>query len=271
MVHERHTALITGASAGIGEAFARVFAEKGFDVILTARREDRLVTLANEIESRYKVSAYVIADDLADPGAPERLFNEIAKRGLDVDALINNAGYGVRETFGEADWKIHADFMNVLATSLLHLTHLFLPHMKEQKFGWIINVASLAGYLPGINSGATLYNPVKAFVVKFSQGLWTECRGSGVHVTAVCPGFTKSEFHDVIDDREMVERMPGFAVMDAETVARQGFDAVMVDKPVVINGWVNSVLQVLPRIIPETLLFGFINWRRGSTKGGKKQ
>lgn len=266
MVHERHTALVTGASAGIGEAFARVFAEAGFDVILTARREERLVKLANDIELLYGVSAYVIPEDLADPEAPQRLFDEIASRGLDVDALINNAGYGVRETFEEADWKVHADFMNVLAISLLHLTHLFMPHMKEQKFGWVINVASLAGYLPGMNTGATLYNPVKAFVIKFSQGLWTECRGTGVHVTAVCPGYTKSEFHAVMSEQDRAEKVPGFIMMDAETVARQGFDAVMKDKPVLINGRVNSVLQVLPRIVPETLLFGLLDWHRGRKK-----
>lgn len=266
MVHARHTALITGASAGIGSALARVFASNGFDVILTARREDRLVTLANEIESKHGVSAYVIAEDLSDPDAPQRLYDEIAARGLDVDALVNNAGYGVRGGFGDNDWQVHADFMQVLSTSLLHLTHLFLPHMIEQKFGWILNVASLSGYLPGISSSASLYTPIKTFVVKFSQGLWTECRGTGVHVTGLCPGFTMSEFHDVIEERDAMNKLPGFVMMDAETVARQGYNAVMRDKPVLINGWVNRVLSVLPRIIPETLLFGIINWRSGGKK-----
>lgn len=263
MVHERHTALVTGASAGIGEAFARVFASNGFDVILTARREDHLVALANDIEERYGVSAFVICEDLSDPGAPQRLYDEIASRGLDVDALVNNAGYGVRGNFDEASWQVHADFMAVLSTSLLHLTHLFMPHMRTQKFGWIVNVASLAGYMPGISAGATLYTPVKSFVAKFSQALWTECRGTGVHVTAVCPGFTWTEFHDVLDNRTEMDRLPGFMMMKAETVARQGFDAVMKDKPVVINGWINRVIQVLFRIIPETFLFAFIDWRRG--------
>ncbi len=266
MIHERHTALITGASAGIGAAFARVFAENGFDVILTARREDMLVTLANEIESRYGVSAYVIPEDLSDPAAPQRLYDEIAARGLDVDALINNAGYGVQGNFDEVDWQVHADFMAVLSTSLLQLTHLFLPHMKTQKFGWILNVASLAGYLPGLSSGATLYTPVKAFVVKFSQALWTECRGTGVHVTGVCPGFTYSEFHDVLDNRADMDKLPKLFWMNAETVAQQGFDAVMRDKPIVINGWVNRVLSILPRIIPETVLFGIADWKNGGKK-----
>lgn len=266
MIHERHTALITGASAGIGAAFAHVFAENGFDVILTARREDVLVTLANEIESRYGVSAYVIPDDLSDPAAPQRLYDEIAARGLDVDALINNAGYGVRGGFSDSDWQVHADFMQVLSTSLLHLTHLFLPHMRTQKFGWILNVASLAGYMPGTSASASLYTPVKSFVVKFSQCLWTECRGTGVHVTGLCPGFTMSEFHDVIDERDAMDRLPGFMMMDAQTVARQGFDAVMQDKPILINGWVNRVLSVLPRIVPETLLFGIIDWKNGGKK-----
>lgn len=266
MIHERHTALITGASAGIGAAFARVFAENGFDVILTARREDMLVTLANEIESRYGVSAYVIPDDLSDPAAPQRLYDEIAARGLDVDALVNNAGYGVRGGFGDNDWQAHADFMQVLSTSLLHLTHLFLSHMKDQKFGWIINVASLAGYMPGMSENASLYTPVKSFVVKFSQGLWTECRGTGVHVTGLCPGYTLSEFHDITDERDAMNKLPKFLIMDAETVASQGFDAVMRDKPILINGWVNRILSVLPRIVPETILFGIIDWKNGGKK-----
>lgn len=113
MVHERHTALITGASAGIGAELARVFAANGFDVILTARREDRLVKLANDIELMHGVNAYVIPEDLSDAHAPQRLFDEIAARGLDVDALVNNAGYGVRGGFGESDWQVHADFMQV--------------------------------------------------------------------------------------------------------------------------------------------------------------
>lgn len=266
MIHERHTALITGASAGIGEAFARIFASEGFDVILTARREENLIKLANEIESRYGVSAYVIAEDLADPAAPERLMKEIATRGLDVDALINNAGYGVDQTFEEAGWKTHLDFMQVLSTSLIHLTHLALPHMRKQKFGWVINVASLAGYLPGAQGGATLYTPVKAFVVRFSQSLWTEMRGTGVHVTAVCPGFTFSEFHEVMGIKESSGKAPSLMWMDAETVARQGFEAVMVDKPVIINGWINKAVAVLARVMPEQLIFSAIDWMRGRAK-----
>lgn len=261
MIHERHTALITGASAGLGATFARVFASEGFDVILTARREERLVDLANEIEERYGVSAYVIADDLADPGAPERIMAEIAARGLDVDALINNAGYGVGETFEDADWQTHLAFMQVLSTSLLHLTHLCLPHMRKQKFGWIVNVASLAGYLPGAQGGATLYAPVKAFVVRFTQGLWTELRGSGVHATAVCPGFTYTEFHDAMGAAEMRDRLPSLLWMDAETVARQGFEAVMKDKPVLINGWRNKAIAALARVLPETWIFTLLDMR----------
>lgn len=266
MVHERHTALITGASSGIGAELARVFAANGFDVILTARREDRLVTLANDIELMHGVSAYVIPEDLSDAGAPQRLYDEIASRGLDVDALVNNAGYGVRGGFGDSDWQVHADFMAVLSTSLLHLTHLFLPHMKAQKFGWILNVASLAGYAPGVTTSASLYIPVKAFVVKFSQGLWTECRGTGVHVTGLCPGYTLSEFHDNTGEREAMNKLPGFAIMDAKTVAEQGFSAVMRDKPIIINGWLNKTIQTFVRIIPETLVFGFLDWKNGKKK-----
>jgi short-subunit dehydrogenase len=190
------TALITGASAGIGTALARVFAEHGFDLVLTARREARLVALASELEQKFGTRSTCIAEDLADPKAPRRLFDEVTARGIRIDALVNNAGYGVPKSYRNASWETHATFMQVLVTAVLELTHAFEPGMTERRYGRILNVSSLAGLVPG-SAGHTLYGAAKSFLIKFSESLALEHAGDGVHVTALCPGFTHTEFHDV--------------------------------------------------------------------------
>ena len=149
MSQTRMTALVTGASAGIGKAFADVFAKYGFNLILTARREDRLRALASELEAKHRIKAEVIAADLADPSAPEKLVAEIKARGLQVDALVNNAGYGVPGTYAATAWKDQQAFIQVLVTAPCELAHRLLPEMVARKKGYIINVASVAGMIPG--------------------------------------------------------------------------------------------------------------------------
>ena len=250
MMGQGRWALVTGASAGIGAEFARVFAENGFSVVLTARREDRLATLARELEERHRVKTQVIAENLADPQAPVRLFDAVRQRGIDIDALVNNAGFGARQSFRETPWADHAAFLQVLVTAVVHLTHLFEPGMVQRRWGRIINVASVAGLLPGA-PGRTLYGPAKAFLIKFSEALALEHGRDGVHVTALCPGFTYSEFHDVVGNRKQVSRLPKLLWMDAETVARQGFDAVMRGDPVYVNGLANRAITMLTRLAPQ--------------------
>jgi short-subunit dehydrogenase len=244
------TALVTGASAGIGKAFADEFAKHGFDVILTARREDRLRQLAAELETKYRVKAPVIAMDLADPAACERLVGEIKSRGLKVDALVNNAGYGVPGNYAASDWSFQRDFIQVLVTAPCELAHRLLPDMIARKKGYIINIASVAGMIPG-SSGATLYGAAKSFMVQFSRSLHLEQEANGVHVTAVCPGFTFSEFHDVTGNRAQVSKMPEFMWMTAEVVAQQGYDAVMRNKAVHVNGAVNKGIVLLAKYLPD--------------------
>ena len=242
--------MITGASAGIGAAFARVFAENGFDLVLTARREARLHELADELGRKHSVSSRVIAADLADPGAPRRIFDEIASHGRHVDALVNNAGYGVPGSFRNASWSKHADFIQVMITAVVHLTHLFEPGMRERGYGRIINVSSLAALVPG-SAGHTLYGAAKSFLVKFSESLSLEHVGSGVHVTALCPGFTYSEFHDVLGNRALVSKLPSYLWMDADSVARQGYEAVMAGKPVFVNGPINRAVAAAVKLMPQ--------------------
>ncbi|PIE41537.1 MAG: short-chain dehydrogenase [Gammaproteobacteria bacterium] len=241
------TALITGASAGIGLEFAKVFAAQQYDVILVARREKKLNEIATEIKAQYGQLAHVIAADLSDPSAPEAIYRQVKEKGLRVDALVNNAGYAINAGFLEADWKTHADFMQVLNTSLVHMCHLFGNDMKANNWGRIINVASVAAFSPQMKG--SLYGPAKAFVVGVSQAIDLELREHNVYCTALCPGFTYSEFHDVMGIKAMVERLPRFLWMDAHTVAVEGFSAVMDGKPVYINGLVNQgITQVLSHL-----------------------
>ena len=249
----RKTALITGASSGIGEAFADVFAAEGFDLVITARREDRLRSIAERLERRHGGQVHVIVSDLARRDAVERLCAGIAARGLQIDALVNNAGYGVPGTYTASPWSRHDEFLQVLVTSVAELTHRLLPEMVQRRYGRILNIASLAGLAPA-PAGHTLYAASKAFVIKFSEALAHEVRSSGVHVTALCPGFTLSEFHDVTGTRDQVKRLPPWMWMDAATVARQGFDAVMAGTPIYVNGRVNRTIATLVRFIPQSLV-----------------
>ena len=242
--------LITGASSGIGEAFADVFAAEGFDLVITARRDDRLRAVAKRIEDRFGRTVHVIVADLAQTDAPARLCDEIAARGIRVDALVNNAGYGVSGSYLASNWERHLTFLQVLVVSVTELTHRLLPGMIERGYGRIINVASLAGLVPA-PAGHTLYGAAKAFVIKFSEALSHEVRKHNVHVTALCPGFTWSEFHDVTGTREQMNRLPRWIWMDAPTVASEGFAAVMAGRSVFVNGRVNRAIAALVRHLPQ--------------------
>jgi short-subunit dehydrogenase len=252
-VNARKTALITGASSGIGEAFAKVFASNGFDLVLTARREDRLQALAAALAAQEGIAARVVAADLAQPDACARIEEAVASAGIQVDALVNNAGFAVPGRYAATRWNEQAVLLKVLVTSVAELAHRFLPGMMARQYGRIVNVASLAGLLPGL-PGSTLYTGAKAFVVRFSQSLANETRHQGIHVTAVCPGYTHSEFHDVMGVRAKVSRLPRLLWMDADTVARQGYDAVMSGRIVCVTGRVNRGIAGLARIVPESLV-----------------
>lgn len=259
----RRLALITGASAGIGAACAAEYAAHGYDLVLTARRLDRLEALGAELAARHRIASHSIAADLADPAAPDALFAELDRRGLKVDALVNNAGYGVPGHYRRTSWADQAAFLQVLVTSVCHLSHLALPGMMERRFGRILNIASLAGLVPG-SAGHTLYGAAKSFVVRFSQSLALEAADHGVHVTALCPGFTYSEFHDVTGTRKRVSEMPEFMWMTAEAVARQGFAAVERGEVVHVTGGVNRGIARLAKLVPDRLALGLM--ARGSRR-----
>ena len=255
-------ALITGASAGIGAELARVFAEHGFDLILVARRRDRLEELAEELKRDMQTDCEIIVADLADPAAPRAIFDEVTARGLRVDALVNNAGYGIPGYFRDTKWDDQAALIQVMVTAPAELCHFFGPCMKARGYGRIINVASVAGHLPA-SAGGTLYSASKAFIIKLSEALHFEYLGTNVHVSALCPGFTWSEFHDVMGNREQMNRLPKFLWLDTNRVAREGFRAVMENDPVYTNGFVYRLIAWLADVIPDRLLYRLIGRQTG--------
>lgn len=249
----RRTALITGASAGIGRAFAEVFAANGFDLVLTARREERLRAVAATLEAAYGTRVHVRPADLAERRTPSLLVDTLAHDGITIDALVNNAGYAIPGSFAQTDWQRQSDFLQVMVVAVAELTHRLLPGMIDRRYGRIINVSSLVGMLPAA-PGHTLYAASKAFVIRFSESLAHEVARYGVHVTAVCPGFTYSEFHDITGTRDTVSQLPSFMWLDAPTVAQQGFEAVMAGRPVYVTGRVNRAIAVLGRLLPYPLV-----------------
>ncbi len=247
-------ALITGASAGLGAEFARQYAAKGWDVALTARRADRLNKLALEIEEKYSVATLVITQDLALAKSVDSILHELSEAGRHVDALINNAGYGLPGNFFDTSWKDQAEFIRVLYTAPVELVHKLLPAMTERNFGRIINVASLLGYTPGA-PGSMLYPSVKAGIIKFSESVHAEARSAGLdlHCTALCPGLTETEFHDAAGSREQMNKAPDWMWMSAPAVVEAGIDAVTRGRPVVVPGAVNKGLATLSKILPEPI------------------
>lgn len=252
----RRRALVTGASAGIGAEFARQLAARGCDLVLTARRADRLQALAADLHAQHGIDVEVIADDLADPAAPARIV-AAATGDRPVDILVNNAGYGVPGRYDKVDWDTHARFMQVLVMAPLQLCHLLLPGMRGRGYGRIVNVASLAGLIPA-TPGNTLYAPAKAFLIRVSQALALENRARGIHVCALCPGFTHSEFHDVSHARELVSKLPGWMWTDADEVVHQGLDAVERGRVLCVPGRMNRTLKLMLDLLPDRVALGAI-------------
>jgi uncharacterized protein len=248
----RRTCLITGASAGIGKAYANLMAERGYNLVLTARREDRLLELGAQLGNDWGANSHIIIEDLGQIGAVDRIIENLEQNNIKIDALINNAGYGLAGTFATTKWEEQNQFLQVLLNAPTELAHKLMGSMVEQGFGRIINVASLAGHIPG-SAGHTLYGAVKSYMIKFSQSLNAELEGTGVNVCALCPGFTYSEFHDVNNTRELVQKMPKFMWQTAQDVVLEGFNAVEQNKAVAVTGLLNKFIAVLFKLLPDAI------------------
>ena len=248
----RRTALVTGASAGIGEAFAEHLAARGFDLVLTARRLEVLREVAEGIQRRHDVGCRVIPADLADPEAPRRIFYELARDEIEIDVLVNNAGYGLEKTLLTQDWREVADFMQVMSVAWLHFMQLAMPSMIERGWGRVANIASLAAFAP--DSPGSLYSGIKAQMVTTSRGMRSAVRGTGVHVTAVCPGYTHTEFHARLGIADLADRMPKWMWQNREEVVAEGWRACERNRPVVVTGTVNKMLRAVLAVTPTGLV-----------------
>ncbi|MEZ5472300.1 MAG: SDR family oxidoreductase [Marinicella sp.] len=246
-------ALITGASAGIGAEFAQQLAAAGYSLLLVARREDKLLEIQSALQEKFNIECRYIVKDLSIPSANLEIFEFCHNNNIRISYLVNNAGYGVPGDFDSVDWETHHEMLQVMLTSVTELTHLFYPAMKAQREGFIINIASLAGLVIP-TAGHTLYGAVKSYLIKFSHSLHLEAKDSNVHVTALCPGFTYSEFHDVNGTRGMVSKMSKKMWMKAEDVVAQGLAAVKQNQAVYVNGWRNRMIANLVKILPEKLV-----------------
>jgi short-subunit dehydrogenase len=255
--------LITGASAGLGAAFARAFARRGYDLALAARRLDRLEALAAELGGAHGVAAFPIGVDLAVFGAETTLLDAVAARGRQVDVLINNAGFSIPQSFAAVPWERQRDFLMTLVVSACGLAHGVIGPMVERGGGAIINVASLAGFSPGM-AGHTLYPGAKSLAIKLSESLSEEYRAKGIRVTALCPGFTRTEFAMANGTQGVMDASPRFFFQTAEAVVESGIRANERGRVIEIPGWHNKVAAALLRYLPEPLVKAVI--RAGSAK-----
>lgn len=247
------TALVTGASAGIGAAFARHLATEGYSLLLVARRVERLQALAAELTSQHGVRCDVFAADLNDPNAPAAIMAFAVSRGIDIDVLINNAGLSGKTAFADTPWPKLAAEIQLMITAVTELCHRVLPGMRARGWGRIINLSSLAAFSPP--GASLLYTGIKRYVLDISQSLDMELKPQGIHVTALCPGFTRSEFHDTMGTRDAADKLPGLLWQEADEVVREGWDAVMRGKPVCVPGTVNKLVASSVRPLPVTLQY----------------
>ncbi|MDI6450122.1 SDR family NAD(P)-dependent oxidoreductase [Anaerobaca lacustris] len=247
MTNDSKTALITGASSGIGVELARIHAERGGDLVLVARRQDRLEALKADLETAHGIRAHLIVKDLARPEAAAEIHDELTSRGVNIDYLINNAGFGYGGFFHEQDWARNEAMIQVNVTALAALMRRFLPEMVARGSGRILNVASMAGFLPGPLQAT--YYASKAFVVSFSEAIGNELAGTGVTVTALCPGPVDTEFIEKANLRQA----KGFArPVAVRGVAEAGYDAMLKGKPVIVPGLVSKlIIHLLLRLTPR--------------------
>ena len=250
--------LITGASAGLGVSFAHAFAARGDDLILTARRLDRLEELATELRDKHGVIVHTFQADLADVAAPADLISRIGSAGLAVDTLVNNAGFGLRGGFADTDVSAQVGMVDVNCRALVALSHAVLPDMIGRGHGAILNVASLAAFQPG--PWMSVYYATKAFVLNFSEGLHEEVRERGVRVTALCPGPTRTEFAERAEMGEMMESFDKMAADPADVVC-DGLAALDAGRAVKVSGALNTVaadaVRFLPRFVTRRMTASF--------------
>ena len=259
----RPLALITGASSGIGEAFARALAKRDYDLVLVARRADRLMALATELTRDHAVEAHVLPMDLSELGAAERVLAAVAEMGRPVEMLVNNAGYSIAQSFADVPWKAQQDFLMTLIVNACGLAHGVIPGMIERGGGCIIATASLAGFAPGV-AGHTLYPGAKSLMMSFTQAIDAEYRARGLRATAVSPGFVSTGFAAANGTDAVMAEAPRRLFLTPEQVVAAALKANDKGRVIVVPGWYNALAASMMRALPQ----GLVRWAlmKGSAK-----
>jgi uncharacterized protein len=253
---EGQTALVTGASSGIGVDLAQCFATDGYDLVLAARSEAALIDVAATFARTYNIAATPIAIDLAEIGAGHRLADDIAARGLSIDVLVNNAGYGAAGAFAGSDEATQLGMIDLNVRTLVELTHLYWPAMIANKRGGVLNVASTAAFQPG--PLMAVYYASKAFVLSFSEALWKEAEGTGVQVSCLCPGPTVSKFRERAGTGATRLSRVG-TPMSSAAVAQEGYGGFQRNERVVVTGGRNKLLANLAPLLPRRTVLSMVH------------
>jgi uncharacterized protein len=259
-VTKNRLALVTGASAGLGAEFARQLAAARYDVVLVARRRERLEALAQELMAKHDVQAIVLPCDLARMEARDDIMAALATAapGRSIDMLVNNAGFSIPASFAATDWQRESDMIMTLVYAVCSLTHAVLPDMIAKGNGRIINVASVAGFAPGV-AGHTLYPAAKSFVIKFSQSLAAEVASKGIQVTALCPGYTRTEFQTASGMDDLAAKTPRRFADEPSDVVRQAIAANREGRVIIVTGLHNRLSRLALKVIPEFITRPLIN------------
>ena len=255
------SALITGASSGIGLELAKVFARDKVNLILVARSESKLQDLAVSLKNEFGITAHVLAKDLSNYNVAKEIFDWCNQNNITADYLVNNAGVGDFAFFANSEWHKQEQMINLNITALTYLTHLFLPGMVQRKFGKILNVASTAAFQPG--PAMSVYFATKSFVLHFSEAIADELQGTGVTVTALCPGATESGFQSAaaMEDSKLFK---GKKVPSSKVVAEYGYRAMQKGKRVAIHGTMNYIMANSVRFAPRNLVTKIARYMQGN-------
>ncbi|GIR09151.1 MAG: short-chain dehydrogenase [Gammaproteobacteria bacterium] len=259
------TALITGPTAGIGKSIAYQLAEKGYDLFLVARREDRLQDLKSDIENKFQVRVHYLKSDLASPDAPQEIYDYGKSMNLDISTLILNAGYQINTKLEEATLQEEEDCLRVLGLSVIMQSKLYIKDLMSRGGGHIMVVSSMAGFSPPSTEFAILYGPVKTFMNRFVEALNGAYNKNNIYSTALCPGFTVTEFHTMSGTQDRMDKVPSFMKLSADQVAQEGIDGMFKNKEIVIPGNLNRFLISVLRFFPT----GAIKWIGNKIAGGR--
>ncbi len=246
----KETVLITGASSGLGMGLAKLFAADGSDLVLVARREDRLIELANELKAEHGIEVHVLPKDLSKKSAPKEIFGHLKKEKIQIDVVVNNAGFGNKGTIAELDADLQMDMLQVNAAALTHLTSLFLPGIVERGYGGILNVGSLAGFQPGPN--LAVYYATKAYVLSYTEALAEEITNPNIKISCLAPGPVRTEFGEKSDlEDSLLFKM---SLLDMEPVVEAGYQGFRKGKTIVIPGIKQQIVPFLNRFTPRILV-----------------